>query len=91
MNANEILRTFNIFEGALWCLLSIVVIFLKKYNLRNRLILSFTLFLFGISDLLEKEAWWTPWWLLCYKAICLTVIIFIFYGLVKERKKESES
>ena len=32
--------------------------------------------LFGISDLVEAQtgAWWRPWWLFLWKAVCLTAL-----------------
>ena len=40
----------------------------------ERVLLAVTLVAFGTSDFFETTAWWTPWWLLLWKAMCLAVL-----------------
>jgi hypothetical protein len=43
---------------------------------KSRLLLASALLPFGISDLVETRtgAWYSPWWLLVWKAICVLLI-----------------
>jgi len=43
--------------------------------------------LFGVSDLIEARtgAWWRPWWLCCWKAVCLTGMVACFLKYNRDR------
>ena len=40
-------------------------------------LLAATFVLFGLSDVVELQtgAWWSPWWLLVWKAICIAILV----------------
>lgn len=41
------------------------------------LLSAVTLVLFGLSDVVELQtgAWWRPWWLLVWKALCIAILV----------------
>ena len=47
----------------------------------ERVALCVTLIAFGTSDFYEATAWWTPWWLLLWKAACLTVLAVLIHRI----------
>ena len=86
-------RDGNLLEAGVWFLLA-VVLFLYSFRRERRLrstlwLLSVTLAVFGGSDLVEARtgAWWTPWWLFVWKAVCVAALLFGFvryYRLMKQ-------
>ncbi len=75
---------FNYIESVFWIIISLIL-FLKtrgkiKVKPEVRYIAVISFFLFGISDIIEVQsgAWWTPWWLLLLKFICILSFIFCF-------------
>ena len=44
---------------------------------RRAYFLAATFVLFGLSDVVELQtgAWWRPWWLLVWKAICIAILV----------------
>lgn len=84
--------TFNLSEAGLWFAFSAVMLG-KAWWLKNKLGEIFTslcaaFFFFGISDLIEAHtgAWWTPLWLLVWKAACLAWLLFEFFRYRKTTK-----
>lgn len=88
----DIAKVFNIFEVVLWIAigLSFFVISFKNRNISRAscLILSIAFIAFGLSDYVEIQtgAWWQPWWLLVWKAVCIMVFAITF-GFFLKRKK----
>ena len=67
---------FNAIEALLWTLMAValVVIAAIQKGVRGRLILAaLTFLMFAGSDIIEMQtgAWWRPWWLLVWKAMCI--------------------
>ena len=54
--------------------------------LRERIALFLTLVAFGTSDFYETLAWWTPWWLLLWKAGCLAILVRMVYRIWRRPK-----
>jgi ribose/xylose/arabinose/galactoside ABC-type transport system permease subunit len=87
----HVVDEFNYVEAAIWFLIAIIVLFyqLKKRTPFGRIFysLSFIIFIFGISDIIEAHtgAWWKPWWLLVLKGAC---IISMVWCVVKISKKK---
>lgn len=86
---------FNFFEGILWIVLAVVIYYAPVFHLKGkkdqRWLLAVTLILFGISDFIEMNtgAWWRPYWLLIWKAICLGgigIIMMNYYKNIRSRK-----
>jgi len=71
----------NYVEAAVWMLVAgaFAVFALKRHgSMRWRCALACAVFLlFGLSDVVEVRtgAWWRPWWLFCWKAICVLTMI----------------
>ncbi len=64
----------NVIEAGLWVVVAIIV--LAKWKHKTAAIV---LVAFGISDLVETQtgAWWKPWWLLAWKALCVIALLVI--------------
>jgi len=71
---------FNVIEAGIWFALATWFLFLavrRKTSLKKSfLIFSLTLFVFGISDIIETQtgAWYKPFGLFLLKAICVMLI-----------------
>ena len=83
---------FNFVEGIFWLLIAagLLVNSFRKKRLRKVFLVAALLFaLFGFSDFVETRtgAWWKPWWLLAWKAGCLTglAIDYIIYRRYRSR------
>ena len=74
-------RTANYYEAGLWIAIAVIAAVIavrKSGRVRGRcLLLAATMLAFGFSDLVESTtgAWWTPWWLFVWKAVCVAVFI----------------
>ncbi|TLD69800.1 hypothetical protein FEM03_15870 [Phragmitibacter flavus] len=83
---------FNFSEAALWIAISAVLFWRWFRSPKNQrpfsLSLPLAFFAFGISDLIEirSGAWWTPWWLLLLKTLC--VIVFLHQALQHQRRQK---
>ena len=79
-------RGGNLVEAGVWFLLSLVLLayaLCQDKRIRSTLlVLGFTLAAFGGSDLVEARtgAWWKPWWLFVWKALC---VLILFFGFVR--------
>lgn len=69
----------NYIEACLWA--SVGVIALVKRNSVWSVGLGCTLIIFGVSDVVETRtgAWYEPWWLLMWKAVC--IVLILWFGL----------
>jgi len=86
-----VFETINYLEAIFWCTIGIA--FLREAissskSRRLRIVLGGALVAFGGSDIVEVEtgAWWQPWWLFCWKAVCLLIIVHQFVMYVRLRK-----
>lgn len=88
---------FNFFESIFWIILSLLCGFnsLNSTNAFKKLYFTayLLLLLFGCSDIIEMKtgAWWQPWWLLVWKAICIVGLIRTFLWYLKVKAKTCES
>jgi hypothetical protein len=84
---NEI---FNLVEGLWWIGLGVWLFFSRSLGHKHyKALITITLILFGISDFVEMTtgAWWQPWWLLVWKALCIGIgIILIVLIYIKKRR-----
>ena len=81
----------NYVESGLWASMGIIA--LVKRNSKWSLLLGLTLVAFGISDIVETHtgAWYRPWWLFAWKAVCvLGIIWFGLLVLAISRKKRPD-
>lgn len=89
---------FNACEAIVWFILAGVFYFFNVFNLKqgqkqNR-VMSALLIFFGISDIIEiyTGAWWRPWWLFLWKAVCLLGIGFTIINFyLKRQQNDKES
>ena len=82
--------SFNLCEAALWSAFGVVMLAKTrsaKTSASRRIYasLSAAFFLFGVSDFIEAHtgAWWTPWWLLVWKAACVVWLALGFFRYYK--------
>ena|SRR3982751_379379 len=83
---------YNYAEVGIWCAMGITVGALALRNSgparRSMLLASITLIAFGMSDIAENRTggeWWTPWWLLAWKAACVLILLALL--LANRRRK----
>jgi hypothetical protein len=77
----DIGQIFNLFEMFLWLIIG-AVFFISGFRQSNRykklsFFLSVVFAAFGLSDGVEfhSGAWWHPWWLLLWKALCIVMFV----------------
>ena len=65
----------NYVEASLWAGLGVVALW--KGRGWWRVVLCVALIAFGVSDIVETRtgAWYRPWWLLAWKAVCVMVLV----------------
>ena len=89
-------RTGNLFEAGFWVLFGVMLAVAarrKRAVRRLGLVSCLISVLFGISDLVEAStgAWWRPWWLLLWKAVCVSGLAVCFLAYRKLRSMPSEA
>lgn len=52
-------------------------------------IAAVTLILFGFSDIVEAStgAWWRPWWLFVWKALCVLILLMLLISYFRWKRK----
>ncbi|MEZ6132029.1 MAG: hypothetical protein R3C59_25485 [Planctomycetaceae bacterium] len=73
---------FNAFEAVLWTIfgVSLLVRAVTHPSQRGRCLLAaITFIVFAGSELMEMQtgAWWRPWWLFLWKALCVTSLVVL--------------
>ena len=89
----DIERDGNLLEAVVWFLCGAALLW-KTFRMEQRFrstlfILVAALFVFGGSDIVESRtgAWWRPWWLFVWKAVCVLVLLigyWRYYRLTKD-------
>ena len=80
--------------AAFWCAVGLGLCHANakgKTSVRtSSLMAAMTFALFGLSDIVEIQtgAWWRPWWLLVWKAVCVLVLLVL---LIRYRRRGSGS
>jgi hypothetical protein len=83
----------NRLEAAFWALIALGMLVAALRNRgeirRDCAIAAITFALFGGSDLVEATtgAWWRPWWLFVWKAICVLVFVVLLARYLHRRKR----
>lgn len=80
-------QDYNRIEPFIWYVVAMLAWpALRSRTQIERLTLCVTLIAFGTSDFYESVAWWTPWWLLLWKAACLAIIAGLIYRIWRKPK-----
>ena len=87
----------NLTEALLWAVMALVCLIRGLTRPTSRTVFyiaAVTLFLFGLSDVVEVRtgAWWSPWWLLLWKALCVVTLVTLVvasHALGRRKLKES--
>ena len=77
------LATFNLVESLVWFSFGtalLVAALFRPPGFRYGIVAGLAFLAFGASDLVEMQtgAWFRPWWLLLWKATCVTVLVGTF-------------
>lgn len=87
-------ETINYLEALLWGVIAIAfaIAAIKPSGLRGRcLLLAVTFLAFAGSDVVEVQtgAWWRPWWLLAWKAVCVLIMVqeFVRHNRMKKHRR----
>ncbi|MEY3457282.1 MAG: hypothetical protein RL215_439 [Planctomycetota bacterium] len=80
----------NGIEAVVWWVLGLCVLAAavrQNPQRRNIVIVGMILILFGISDIVEIStgAWWRPWWLFAWKAVCIVTLCWQWYAYYKRQ------
>lgn len=91
MNLDPTFVYGNYVEAILWA--GIAVVALVRRNSRWGYALSAALLAFGVSDLVEAQtgAWYDPWWLLAWKALCVALILAVGLIVLRIRRGRQPS
>jgi hypothetical protein len=87
---------YNAIEIGIWLAFAIgflVAAFKHRAQLRRRCLFAAVTFLFfGVSDAVElyTGAWWKPWWLLTWKALCVISLLALYVDNVLLRVRRSK-
>ena len=88
---SEAADAYNYTEIGIWCALGVTV-GIRAFRSggvarRDGLLACVTLISFGLSDYAEIRTggeWWSPWWLLAWKATCVLILLVL---LVRARRR----
>jgi hypothetical protein len=90
----------NIGEGLFWILLGtgfgVSFALTRAKDKKTRAVAMLLFVVFGMSDFVEATtgAWWRPWWLLCWKALCvagLTMMTLRYWHRKKDELRKASS
>ena len=86
---------FNLFEVYLWSIMGIgflIAAAVKPENQWSADAAGIMLILFGVSDWIELStgAWWKPWWLFVWKAICVLSLVILGVAAYQRQKKAND-
>jgi hypothetical protein len=91
-------REGNLIEAGVWFALSLALL-IHSLRAEERVrptlfLLVVTIVIFGASDLIEARtgAWWRPWWLFVWKALCVMLLLFGFvryYRISKSKPRKN--
>ncbi|MEP3477914.1 MAG: hypothetical protein ABJZ55_01585 [Fuerstiella sp.] len=86
---------FNLFEVYLWASMGtgfLIAAAVKPANRWSAVATGIMLILFAVSDWIELStgAWWKPWWLFVWKAICVASLIGLGAAAYQRQKQEND-
>ncbi len=93
MPASDPKDVYNQLEPFIWYALAILLVpALRRHSpWKERYALALVVVVFGTSDFFETVAWWTPWWLLMWKAVCLLILAIMSLRIWSRFKKGSQT
>lgn len=77
---------YNAFEVILWGSIGAYLLVVRAraptVMRRNLTVSGISFFFFAASDVVEIQtgAWWSPWWLLVWKALCVAVLLATYFS-----------
>jgi uncharacterized membrane protein len=79
----------NYIEACLWAGMGVIAV--VKRNSIWSVGLGCALVAFGVSDVVETQtgAWYEPWWLLTWKAVCIVLILWFGLSVLTVRRRNS--
>jgi hypothetical protein len=88
----QFFRQSNYIEAGVWASMGVLLATLGarwRLSIRTRIVLLVTLLAFGCSDVVEAHtgAWWDPWWLLVWKAVCVLVLLIVIGLSLRARRQ----
>ena len=78
-------KLYNEFEVVLWITISVILVWRSRGLARPQRLIAqvaaIAFFQFGPSDVVEIQtgAWWTPWWLFVWKALCVGMLVLCWW------------
>ena len=89
--ADRFFANANHLEAGLWMVIGagfLIHAAVKTAFRRSSLVAGVTFIAFGMSDVVEVRtgAWWRPWWLFGWKAICVLTIAILLIRYLKYRR-----
>ena len=87
---HDIVEAGNYFEGVLWLVVAAgVAVALIRPTFRDlKAVAAVNFAAFGISDFVEAQtgAWWRPWWLFTWKALCVLAMLGLLGDYLRRRQ-----
>jgi len=83
MHDDSFFTTSNYLEAVLWACIGLGFLTQALRTTRPKrsqsLIAGLTFLVFGASDIVETTtgAWWRPWWLFVWKAVCVAILLLL--------------
>lgn len=90
----DVERTGNLVEAGFWVIFGLALLLgARRAARRNRVLAHLACLvsiLFGVSDLVESHtgAWWRPWWLFAWKALCVAGLVLCFLEYQRQKGRE---
>ncbi|HEX8324356.1 MAG TPA: hypothetical protein VF595_10635 [Tepidisphaeraceae bacterium] len=86
-------RYGNYIEGVVWFVVGGLAFKAARDRGARRFAPAFliTFIAFGVSDWVESTtgAWWWPWWLFAWKAICVLAVVAMLYAVKRQAARGS--
>lgn len=87
--------TINLYEGILWLAVGagFVISLVKRDQRGAKIVAACTFVAFGFSDFVEMDtgAWWRPWWLFVWKAVCVILMAALFVAYLRRRRARQDA
>ena len=90
--ASRFFEDSNYIEAGLWIVIGVcfAIRAIAKAAFRNDCVIAaITFVVFGFSDIVEAStgAWWRPWWLFVWKAVCVAIFLYLFISYYRWKRR----